>query len=82
MKYVILILVLVCAAWWAFGRRRRPIAKSAPPADKAKAPPEGEAPAAMLACAHCGVHLPPAEALLDGESRVFCSEAHRLSGPA
>lgn len=32
-------------------------------------------------CAHCGVHLPVAEALHDIGGRVYCSEAHRLAGP-
>lgn len=35
---------------------------------------------AMVECAHCGVHLPASDAVLDG-SRVYCSEAHRLAGP-
>jgi uncharacterized protein len=32
----------------------------------------------MLACAHCGVHLPRDEAL-PGRGGVFCSEAHRAA---
>jgi uncharacterized protein len=34
----------------------------------------------MVACAHCGVHLPRAEAVTDVRGS-FCSEAHRLAGP-
>ncbi len=36
------------------------------------------APQAMLACAHCGMHLPRDEAL-PGRGGVFCSEAHRAA---
>ena len=81
MKLVLLLLVVLLAAWWTFGRRRpaerdepRPGAAQPGPA----APPE---PQAMLACAHCGVHLPGADAELDAQGRPFCSEAHRLAGP-
>lgn len=35
---------------------------------------------AMVECAHCGVHFPSGDAVLDG-TRVYCSEAHRLAGP-
>jgi uncharacterized protein len=40
-----------------------------------------QAPAAMHACAHCGVHLPHADMQADNSGRLFCSEAHRLAGP-
>jgi uncharacterized protein len=32
--------------------------------------------AKMVACAHCGVHLPESEAIRDGD-KYFCSEEHR-----
>ena len=32
----------------------------------------------MLACAHCGVHLPRDEAL-PGRGGVFCGDAHRAA---
>jgi uncharacterized protein len=37
--------------------------------------------APMLACSHCGLHLPKTEAVFDAEGRPFCGEAHRLAGP-
>ena len=40
--------------------------------------PPAAAPQAMLACAHCGVHLPRDEAL-PGRGGVFCGEAHRAA---
>lgn len=74
MKYLLVLLVVVLAAWLLFGRRG------------AKAPGRPRAPwtkgtQAMLACAHCGLHLPEADTTRDGEGRAFCSEAHRLAGP-
>jgi uncharacterized protein len=32
----------------------------------------------MIACAHCGVHLPRDEAL-PGRGGVFCGDAHRTA---
>lgn len=40
--------------------------------------PPPATPQAMLACAHCGVHLPRDEAL-PGRGGVFCGEAHRAA---
>lgn len=35
---------------------------------------------AMVACAHCGVHVPESEGLHVG-GYFFCSDAHRRLGP-
>ncbi len=78
MKFVLLVFVIVIAGWLIFGRRR------ARPPTPARAPDEtqaGAGPQTMLVCAHCGVHLPRADALQDVEARPFCSEAHRVAGP-
>jgi uncharacterized protein len=37
-----------------------------------------QAPQPMVACAHCGVHLPRDEAL-PGRGGVFCGDAHRMA---
>ncbi|MEO8080785.1 MAG: PP0621 family protein [Caldimonas sp.] len=39
-------------------------------------PPPAEGPQPIVACAHCGLHLPRDEAL-PGRGGVFCGEAHR-----
>ncbi len=31
----------------------------------------------MVACAHCGIHLPQSEALHGADRRPYCSEEHR-----
>lgn len=93
MKFVVLLLVLVAVFWWMFGRRRKPPAK--PPATPPSASGDASAPSTsagqngagtqpqvMVACAHCGVHLPKGDALWDAQGRSFCSAAHRLAGPS
>ena len=76
MKYLLVLIVVVLGLWLLL-RKRSPPAQQ-PKASGKKAPP---ALAAMVACAHCDLRLPQAEALLDGQGRPYCSEAHRLAGP-
>ncbi len=78
-KLLILLVVIGVALWWLSGRRRAP-PPDASPRTPPPAPPPAE-PQPMLACAHCGVHLPRDEALCDPAGRAFCSESHRLKGP-
>jgi len=67
---ILLFLVVVFVLLWllrgATSRRR----------DSAAPPPQ--APQEMIACAHCGVHLPRDEAL-PGRGGVFCGDAHRTA---
>jgi uncharacterized protein len=64
--------------WLLFGssRRRGLGAKRDGPA----APAPGPAAEDMVACAHCGVHL-PASLALRSQGRSYCSVAHREAGP-
>jgi len=41
-----------------------------------KSPSDKPAVAKMVACAHCGVHIPESGAIRDG-NRYYCSEEHR-----
>jgi len=77
-RFLFIIAIVGFGLWWMFGRRRGDDAAK-PEAD---APVEKQAaPQSMVACAHCGVHLPQAETVADAEGRLFCGEAHRLAGP-
>ena len=79
MKYLLVLLVVGIGLWALFGRSRRQVKPPAAP------PPPKSAEAAelvpMLACAHCGVHLPREDAVLDAGGRAYCGDAHRLAGP-
>ena len=73
MKLLVVIVALVVLWLLLRGLVRRTKGEGQPPR---KAPPA--TPQAMLACAHCGVHLPRDEAL-PGRGGVFCGEAHRTA---
>jgi uncharacterized protein len=75
MKWIVLLLVLALAFGWLMLRSR---SKRAPPVERQEAP---KAVAQMLACAHCGLHLPRNEAHLDAGGRAYCSTEHRDAGP-
>ncbi len=68
---VLLVLLAIYALWWLL---RRSLGARRPPE-----PTVAERPAqTILACAHCGVHLPQDETL-PGRGGVFCGEAHRAA---
>lgn len=69
MKYLVLVVVVVGVLWWML---RRPRVSN-------RAEPSVREPAVFVSCAHCGVHLPSADAVRDGD-RYYCSDAHRLAG--
>lgn len=75
MKYLLVILVVLLVVWLVRSSRR-----VLPPSGDAKGargpvPSEGQS---MVACAHCGLHLPREEAL-PGRGGLFCGEAHRIA---
>jgi uncharacterized protein len=70
MKILLFLVVVFVLLWLLRGattRRRR-----------GGAAPPPQAPQEMIACAHCGVHLPRDEAL-PGRGGVFCGDAHRTA---
>jgi len=83
MKFLLLLVVLALAVAWVLFRGKR---KSDGDADKV--PPPGKSkdnalnePAQMLACSHCGLHLPRTDAAFDAAGQPYCSAEHRVAGP-
>ena len=73
MKYLLVLVVLwVAFTIWRNNRRREE-------QERAEAPPKRPLPGpqAMVECAHCGLHLPAADALPGKDGKVYCSAAHR-----
>jgi uncharacterized protein len=82
MKLLLLLLVVVIVGVVLATRSRRAdrVDRQVPPPSPSQ-PPKVQAPAAMMACAHCGVHVLQADMQADATGRLFCSDAHRLAGP-
>ena len=83
MKYLLVLLVVGFGLWTLISRLRGGgVAKRRPDAKPAAQPDAKQgSPVAMVACAHCGLHLPAADALPAGQ-RLYCSDGHRRLGPA
>jgi uncharacterized protein len=75
LRVLILVAVVVGLALWLL-KGRRPVRGP----ESARRGPSDE-PAPMVACAHCGVHLPRPDACFDVEGRSYCGEPHRVAGP-
>lgn len=76
LRLLIFVAVVVGLALWLLKGRRT----GAPPARSDARAAEARA-ATMVACAHCGVHLPKPDATFDAEGRSYCGEPHRVAGP-
>ena len=76
MKYL-LVLIVVLVGGWLLLRGRAPQVGGGKP----RRPAAGRGPMEMVACAHCGLHLPRGEAVTDATGQPYCSDAHRLAGP-
>ena len=73
MKYL-LVLIVVYVAIYIWRKNRRDELRAQPPPPRT--PPAVGAPQAMVRCAHCGLHLPLADAV-QGPDGVYCSAAHK-----
>ena len=65
MKYLIILVIVLGGIWWI-----RQLRKPKPPPAKSTGPLE------MVACVHCGTHVPENEAT-KGAKGAYCSPAHR-----
>lgn len=79
----ILLFVLFLLAVFYVRRALQPGPRREEGRDPAPERGQGPAPAGeieqMVACAHCGVHVPESEGVTSG-GRFFCSEEHRRLG--
>lgn len=89
-RFLFFIVLFVVIYWW-FASRKTARTRSGAPSKGYATEAQGQY-LAMVACAHCGLHIPRQEALTaDNEgsanstpsptSLFYCSEAHRSQGP-
>ncbi|MDE2416406.1 MAG: hypothetical protein KGN32_01240 [Burkholderiales bacterium] len=71
MKYLLIFVVIFLVAWkWRSARTADQMELRRERERKAAAPTE------MVACAHCGVHVPARDAVT-GQRGAYCCDAHR-----
>lgn len=70
LKYLLL-LALLLIVWWAWKKRAGE--------DRSSNDMPSRIPERMVRCAHCGVHLPESDAIVEGGVH-FCNDAHRRAG--
>ncbi|THF64017.1 hypothetical protein E6C76_15750 [Pseudothauera nasutitermitis] len=75
MRTLLIFILVVIAVWWVRNALRRMSARRGPAGGKAKK----AAAERMLACRHCGVHVPESEGVRH-EGAFYCSEEHRRLG--
>ncbi|TAK84041.1 MAG: hypothetical protein EPO20_15230 [Betaproteobacteria bacterium] len=71
-RLLVLILLVVAAVWLV----RRALRGAAPQERRGQKPASADE---LVACAHCGVHLPRAEARVSAGG-LYCSEEHARLG--
>lgn len=79
LKFLLIAFVVIWLLYSPFLKRQRQLKR-----DRREAPPAPDKTPRVeniVACAHCGVHLPISEALRDRADRPYCCNAHRDAGP-
>lgn len=72
MKFLVIVAALALLVLLLAGRGRAP----RPPVGERRGAPPAPPSEGMVACAHCGVHVPRSEALIEGDM-AYCSAEHR-----
>ena len=75
-RLLVLVVLAVLAVWLV----RRALRGAARPNPSQEGMPSAKAEGDLVKCAHCGTHLPLAEARAVGERR-YCSDEHARLGP-
>jgi uncharacterized protein len=77
MKLVVVVLAVLLLVWLLLGSSRRRGRAARRDDSSARSPSQADG---LVACAHCGVHLPGSLAL-HARGQTYCSAAHRDAGP-
>jgi uncharacterized protein len=78
MKFFLLLALVFAAVWLFRGSRRRDPPGAPPPTPGMPTADDRAARESVVACLHCGLHLPQSEAT-SGEAGWFCGDAHRIA---
>lgn len=76
MRNLLIFILILVGVWWVRRALTRPRDGDGAPGARRRSLNEPER---MVACAHCGVHVPESEVVREGEA-VYCCEEHRRLG--
>ena len=83
-KLLVVLLVVVIGLWvWSARSRAGTRSDPARPNPNSEGRSHEDAPTVphrMVACAHCGLHLPSGDAVYDADT-AYCSQRHQQAGP-
>ena len=74
MKLMVLLLAILAGVWLI---KRQQLRAAAPKRQSPRTPPRVAQAMPILACQHCGVHVPQNEAVTGRQGGVYCCAAHR-----
>jgi len=80
MGRLLVLVAIVIALFWLLRRALARVERGARNEDPNPAAPGAGVPAELVRCAHCGVHLPRAEAR-EAAGRLYCGDDHAARGP-
>ena len=79
MKYLLWAVLLYLGWRWYLSKKSQPTSPSQEASSATDQAPEAAASTEkMVACAHCGIHLPLSESVQGTGALHFCSNEHRL----
>lgn len=79
MKYLLVVTVVLVAFWIWRNNRRQEQADAAQHRQRRQQAKTAAMPVRMVACAHCGTHLPETDAV-SGAGGFYCNDDHRRRG--
>ena len=78
MKALVVLLTILAGVWLIKRSMKRRQESAEPPVQRSATPKQ----LPMLACAHCGMHVPAHEMLKGQGGKVYCSLAHQQAHQA
>ncbi|MDY7577513.1 PP0621 family protein [Herbaspirillum sp. RTI4] len=77
MKYLIWLLILVAVVVWLKRAKKSMMGGPGAAPGGTRRPPAAPQVERIVQCAHCHVHFPASEAVVDAAGNVFCGEEHK-----
>jgi uncharacterized protein len=79
-RILLLVAIALLAFFWIRKMLRAGDSSGKKPAQPAQSDQVGDRPQDLIACHHCGLHFPQADALLK-DGRTYCCDDHAKAGP-